>query len=186
MNYYISDTHFGATHSFPNEVRDAAFHDPLISERWNGTVTNADHIYLLGDIGRTNESLIARIANLKGNKHLIVGNHDRIDDLRLRQLFTEIVSYKELIDGGRKVVLSHYPMMFWNGQHNGTIHLYGHIHTTPEETMMQNHVRDFNNYYWSERGEVCNAIAINVGVMMPYMDYTPRTLTELMNQKGAI
>lgn len=70
-----------------------------IKKNWNNTVTNADHVYILGDLSwKENEDAITFVSTLRGNKHLILGNHDRCKDQRYRQLFTEVVDYKEIKD----------------------------------------------------------------------------------------
>lgn len=198
MNYFISDLHFGANYRFDDEIRERRFHDSLICGKWNSTVTNADHVYVLGDIGRTGnncevEYAAQLFATLKGTKHLIVGNHDRIDDLRLKTQFAEIVDYKRLrfSECGKsyEVVLSHYPILFWENQHKGAIHLYGHVHNTIEDKLYQCALSEFvNPYFRSEREggrtDCPEAIAINVGAMRPYMDYCPRAIHELLDMKG--
>ena len=49
MNYYISDIHFGCQNSFDNRSLE---HDRIVKENWNRVVTNADNVYILGDIGK--------------------------------------------------------------------------------------------------------------------------------------
>ena len=135
------------------------------------------------------------VAQLKGQKSLILGNHDQPKDQRYRQLFNEIVSYKELddvIDGKRYgVVLSHYPIAFWNHQHKyardgnehkrWSIQLYGHVHNSVEEDIF----REFLDGLNTKHGITCEAY--NVGCMMNYIEYTPRTLKEIREScRGAL
>lgn len=194
MNYYISDLHIGCTNSYENRTLE---HDMLLKENWNKCVTNADDVYILGDIGKIGskqdtEYLISFLATLKGRKHLICGNHDQIKDLRLKQLFVEICEYKELVDNfngmSNHLVLSHYPILMWNGQHKGYIHLYGHVHNTKEEEIFQQSLTLLNQYFqdMTNQGkrDCPTVFAYNVGVMCPYMDYWPRTLKEIL--KGRI
>ena len=157
MNYYISDIHFGCQNSFDKRTLE---YDNIVKENWNRVVTNADTVYILGDIGKIGnnqdtEKLIEIIATLKGRKTLITGNHDILRDIRLRQLFVEVCDYKEIADNyngmNHKIVMSHYPILFWNGQHKGWLHLYGHVHM------------------------------YNAGCMMPYMMYYPGTLEEIIS-----
>ena len=120
MNYYIADTHFGCTNKYEGRTLE---HDKLIKENWNRVITNSDTVYLLGDIGRIgnnkdNEYLCEIISTLKGKeKILVVGNHEQMKDARLRQLFTEITPYKEIVDNynglNHKLVLFHFPILFW-------------------------------------------------------------------------
>lgn len=161
----------------------------VIKENNNKTVTNADHLYLAGDFAwKENEETIQYVSTLKGNKHLILGNHDSVSDQRYRQLFVEIVNYKEVIDyvDGKQyhVIVSHYPLAFWNHQHryrrDGEEHkiwsvlLYGHVHNSIEEIYFQEYIRKLNEEY------NIRCIAKNIGCMMPYMDYTPRTLKHIL------
>lgn len=195
MNYYISDTHFGWTNKYEGRTLE---HDQLIKENWNKTVTNADTVYILGDIGKIGknqdtEKLIEIIATLKRKKVLVVGNHDVLKDIRLCQLFTEICFYKELtdmVDGKAiKLVLSHYPQIFWNGQHKGWISLYGHLHETEEYDVYNKCINFINDYFDGKtmKGytDCPKARAYNVGAMLPYMNYTPRTLKEIMSTSNS-
>ena len=189
MNYYISDLHLfhEAVIRFDNRpfVSLDEMHKAMV-EKWNSKVTNGDTVYILGDVSLRGkkEGLIALVATLKGKKVLVRGNHDDISDYRYQQLFSEIVDYKEIHDSvsgtNYDLVLSHYPIFSWKKMGRGTILLYGHIHNNPEEEyyqkclagMMENKCR--HTYGAIPR-------AINVGCMLPWMDYEPRTLKEIMD-----
>lgn len=195
MNYYISDLHIGCQNS--HDLRTLQ-HDLLLKENWNSKVTNADTVYILGDIGKEgnnkdNEYLCEIISTLKGKKTLIKGNHEKIKDLRLRQLFSEICDYKEISDNSKNVqanvVLSHYPILMWNNQHKEWIHLYGHVHQSEEWEIYKSSLKNLNDYFKRRTQEGAldcpQAKAYNVGSMLPYINYTPQTLKEILD-KGDI
>src|SRR4051812_27878485 len=61
---------------------------------------------------------------------LVWGNHD---DRRIRDLFSATYDQVEIREGDARITLNHYPMLTWNGQHQGSVgapnvHLYGHVH----------------------------------------------------------
>lgn len=118
---------------------------------------------------------------LKGDKVLVRGNHDlKSYPDELKNEFQEICSYKEIDDNGRFVVLSHYPILFYNHCFNaGSFMLCGHVHTTEENNWMEKWREQLRQAKIegkpSNRGQI-----YNVGCMMPYMDYTPRTLDEIL------
>ena len=198
MNYYISDMHLFCKNQTnegtanydgrPYDTVEEMNRDLL--RRWNAKVTNADTVYILGDISMRGKSdeLIGLVAQLKGKKVLIKGNHDELSDLRYTQLFTEICERKELTDcfGGRayKLVLDHFPILMWAGQHRGVILLYGHTHNGVEEAFFQKCLADMNaSEKLSLRRHGGQEIrAFNVGAMMPRMRYEPRTLKEIIGQ----
>lgn len=195
MNYYISDLHFFCNSQIDNGGNNYdgrpfksldEMHD-YIGEKWNAKVTDGDTVYILGDIAMRGrgKALISLVAQLKGKKELIKGNHDYLSDHRFKQLFDDIFDYKELTDNfdgksSYKVVLSHYPILMWNGQHSGTILLYGHTHTSAEERFFQECISKMNNSDVIRHQGEKPFRAINVGCMMPYMNYEPRTLKEIL------
>lgn len=192
MNYYIADLHIAHKNvckegtnfdNRPFETMEEMM--KTIKDKWNSKVTNADHVYILGDLcWKVNDETIAFVSTLKGNKHLILGNHDKIKDSRYAQLFVEITYYKEVhetINGIQyNLILSHCPLMFWNHQHRLkddkpiNIHFYAHLHNTVEETIYQDFIRQLNE----KNGMKC--IAKNVGCMLPYMDYEPKFAKEIL------
>lgn len=190
MIYYTSDLHFGCINKYENRSEGT---DKLIIDNWNSTVTNGDDVYILGDIGKIgknqeNEYVCQCISVLKGRKHLILGNHDKeLKDIRLRQLFVEVCDYKEIRDpyASENVIMSHYPILLWNGQHKGWIHLYGHTHNTEEESFFKQSVTSLNEYFkdktMKERTDCPEAKAYNVGCML--WDYKPATLAEIKGGK---
>ena len=197
MNYYISDLHLFCRSQVDNggvnyDGRPFKSLDEMheyILRRWNEKVNNGDTVYVLGDVAMRgkNDALIALVAQLKGKKVLIKGNHDDLGDYRYKQLFYEILDYKELSDSyegkTHKVVLSHYPILMWNGQHSGTFLLYGHTHNSAEDRFFQSCLASMNgNEELKLRRQGEKAFrAINVGCMMPYMNYEPRTLKEILS-----
>lgn len=191
MNYYISDTHFGCQNKFEGRTLE---HDQIIKSRWNAVVHNNDTVYILGDIGKEggnkdNEYLCEIISTLKGNKVLVQGNHEKLKDNRLRQLFVEITPYKEIIDNynglNHNLVLSHYPILFWNNQHKGWIHMYGHVHISEEWDVYKQSLEYVNNYFKDKtmKGytDCPPAVAYNCGAMLSYMNYHPKTLKQIID-----
>ena len=196
MNYYISDLHLFHKNvteegsNFDNRsFKTLEKMHSTIKEKWNARITGADHVYILGDLAwKENEDAIGFVSTLRGNKHLVFGNHDRCKDQRYRQLFVEIVDYKEvkdIIDGKEyHVVMSHFPFAFWNHQHryrrdgiehrNWSVHLYGHVHNSVEEKYYQEFISKLNGEY------DIKCMAYNVGCMLEYMNYAPRTLKEIV------
>lgn len=188
MNFYISDIHFGCKNDYDNRTLE---HDQIIKDNWNRIVTNADNVYILGDIGKIGsnkdtERLIELISTLKGRKILVTGNHDVLKDIRLKQLFVEVCDYKEIVDNfngiNHKLVLSHYPILMWNGQHKGWIHLYGHVHTSDEWEVYKHSLKFLNDYFKDKtlKGykDCPIAVAYNVGAVL--LGWTPRTLKEII------
>ena len=143
-------------------------------QNWNGRVTSDDTVYVLGDAFWKNEENSIRIMErLRGHKHLIQGNHDRVKG-KLRPYWESIEQYAEVNDENRLVILSHYPILFYKNQHYGAVMLYGHVHNTREWKL----VEKWKNEQWAMG---IPSRLINVGCMMDYMRYTPRTLTELLD-----
>lgn len=165
--------------------------DSFIKEKWNTKITNEDTVYILGDMAMrgTQEDLIAFVLTLKGHKILVKGNHDTIKDLRYKQLYDEICDYKEMRDtfhgDNVKLILCHYPILMWKEQHYGAILLYGHVHNSIEESHFQKCLREMNKEdFFGRRAGDSILRAYNVGCMMPYMDYEPRTLPRLFDDIG--
>ena len=181
MNYFISDLHFGHVNclGFDNRpFKTIDEHDKALIENWNNTVGCDDDVYILGDISWYNATQTIEIfKQLNGNKHWILGNHDGklLKNRELRDLFVEIRDYKEItLDNGKGIVLSHYPIVCFKNHFYGWYHLYGHVHISFEENMVQNFKRQMTELYDKPLN------MWNVGCMMPYMNFQPRTLEEII------
>lgn len=181
MNYFISDLHFGHTNclAFDNRpFKTIEEHDEYIIKKWNETVEIDDDVYILGDISWHNSTKTIEIfKQLNGNKHLIKGNHDGklLKNRELQSLFVEICDYKELyLNDGKMIVLSHYPIPCFRNHYYGSYHLYGHVHNSFEWNMMLHTKWQMTALY----DKPCEMY--NVGAMMPYIDYTPKTLEEIL------
>lgn len=137
MDYFIADTHFGhekmrLQRGFPSiEAMDAA-----LIERWNARVTEADDIWIVGDLFCRNIRPAADYLKvLRGRKHLAIGNHDRawMKTLDLEAWFTEVGFILEGEIKGTYFTASHYPMMDWFRRRHGAHLIYGHIHNSTVE-----------------------------------------------------
>ena len=191
MNYYIADCHFGHKSILRFDRRPFAdlhqMEDVMIM-LWNATVRQEDTVYILGDFcwGKADEWLRI-IRKLNGTKVLIEGNHDlSIYPDELKNQLAEITPFKEIVDNGkdnsnRKVLMSHYPMPFYKHSNNQKYFmLCGHVHNTAEnehlEKLIKELRKDTGGFFQS-----CGQI-YNVGCMMPWMQYTPRSLDEIINR----
>ena len=185
MNYYISDLHLGHVNAIGFDNRpfaDVTEMNETLIHRWNSTVSRADTVYVLGDFIWEKESLWpAWLERLTGNKVLVRGNHDpRQFSRATKRFFQDIADYKEITDTGRHVILCHYPMPFHRADYDEKCFmLYGHVHNTREYAFLEKLRKELRESH-TERGHA-RAQFINVGCMMPWMDYTPRTLDEILD-----
>jgi calcineurin-like phosphoesterase family protein len=102
--------------------------------------------------------------------HFIRGNHDasslRVHGSSLRDTLYRRFQYD---DERFRVHMCHYPMLSWRGLHNGSIHLYGHVHGIFEDEL---------NSLWPGRR------AMDVGVDNIYQVkgfWKPISLNEIIN-----
>ena len=155
MRYYIADCHF--------------FHNSLNFQMDNRGFADAEEM---------NAYMIAQ-----WNK-----NHDQFGRAKGYNAarFKWIRPYAELHDNGRKVVLCHYPILCYNGQYlfdeNGnpkTYMLYGHVHNTWDERLMEQALALAKQQKRARRdGTEYTLPCQMINCFCMYSDYTPLTLDE--------
>ena len=177
MKFYIADCHFDHDNILHFDNRPFKTVEEMNEEmikRWNKAVTKADEVYILGDFCWSKEDRwVELLEQLNGQKTLIVGNHD-ITPSKSRRYFADVKERKIIDDNGRKVVIDHFPSPCFRNHFYGWFHLYGHVHNSFEYNMME-HDKYLMEQLYSKQCDM-----YNVGAMMPYMDYTPRTLDEIL------
>ena len=110
------------------------------------------------------------MSRLKGHKHLVVGNHDKVTlDCREAAKYLESVDkMMHVADDGKQICLCHYPIADWFGSWHGSWHIYGHIHGQKQEVY----------HFMKTRERALNASAcIN--------NYTPASFSELLHNNKA-
>ena len=176
--FYISDTHFGHANVIKFDDRPFGNVEDMnitMRDNWNNVVSKEDIVYILGDfMWKFKDEDFEFAKSLNGRKRLIKGNHDRCHSTNFKRLFEKISDYEKVKDGEHDVILSHYPMLAYNGSYKGrNIHLYGHVHITDEWDII-------NKFILENRSEEHPMKMYNVGCMMPWIDYTPRTLDYIL------
>lgn len=179
MIYFTSDLHFGHRNVMAYDRRPFATVEEMDAElirRWNAKVKPQDTVYILGDISWYSASKSAEIMrSLNGRKILIKGNHDyNILKPELVSCFDAVYNCTQIRQDRKRIVLSHYPMPFYNHQHHGAYMLYGHVHNSAEWKLAEKYRRDL-----IDNGIPCNMY--NVGCM--HWNYEPVTLDEIINSK---
>ena len=194
MRYYISDLHF--YHQSLNTQMDCrGFQDSeemneYMIQQWNRRVRENDEVVILGDLsvgkGKATNAITER---LKGKLCLIQGNHDRfLNDKHFDAYrFEWIKPYAEMYDNKRKVILSHYPIVCYNGQYrkkkdgsDRTYMLYGHVHNSYDELLVnqfQNITRAAQRPVRGEEG-LQNIPCHMINCFCMFSDYTPLLLDE--------
>ena len=129
--WFTADTHFGhggALGLFRRPFGSVAEMDEAMIERWRARVARDDDVWHLGDVAvRVRPArLDAILDRLPGHIRLVAGNND--DDARDHPRWAEATDYAEITLDGTALVLCHYPLRSWRGQHKGAWNLHGHSH----------------------------------------------------------
>ncbi len=130
--YFTSDSHFGDAPRLRVDRRPFASigeMDSAIVERWNEVVAADDEVWHLGDFafGPPAARIAELLGQLKGRKHLIIGNNDGPATIQ-QPAWASVQHYAELTVEGKRLVLCHYPFRTWNRMGQGVIDLHGHSH----------------------------------------------------------
>lgn len=173
MIYFTADTHFDHANILKlcgRPFADITEMNETMIASWNKKVTNADTIYIVGDLLFRTKNPEAIISRLKGKKHLIIGNHDRswLKKCDASQYFESIDNLLYVSDGKHKLTLCHYPMMSWPQANRGCYMIYGHIHANTKAE------------YWPliERSE----LMLNAGVDIN--NFVPVTFDEMVENNS--
>lgn len=173
--FFIGCLHLGhknmAIHrGFQNECE----HDEYLIKQWNSIVTKKkDIVYILGDITMEKACYYPYLNKLNGVKHVVLGNHDR------RQDVPELLKYVNTIAGAinyKGYILTHIPIHPNEiGRFKGNIHAHIHHINTLDSFVVNKSYNDedednhfistFNRYY-------------NVDAKL--IDFKPKTIEELL------
>lgn len=138
--WLTSDLHLGHDREFiwgPRGFKSVWENDAAIIKNWNDMVDAKDDVYLLGDVMLgNNEAGIKKLKNLKGDIHIIRGNHDTPTRL---DLYNHCYNVVEVVDAkwekfyGINFYMSHFPTVTSNLEKSSRlaehiINLYGHTH----------------------------------------------------------
>jgi len=140
--WITSDLHFCHNRDFIYQPRgfDNVYQmNEIIVRNWNNLIYSDDDIYILGDI-MLNDDVegLKLLKSLKGNLHIIRGNHDsnnRWDLYNTCYNIVEVIDARFLNYKGYHLFLSHYPCITSNSDDNKplkarVINMCGHSHTT--------------------------------------------------------
>lgn len=187
MRYYIADLHL--CHSNVNDKLDKRGFENVekmnefIIKQWNSKVKKDDEVVILGDFcWKNGETANELLKKLNGIKMLVCGNHDKnfLKDNRFdKSLFKWIKERAEFSDNGRRVVCSHYPEIFYNGQYRGAYMLYGHIHDTQDAKLLEKLLKIAKEYTYIDKSGDKRHIPFNmINCFCVYSNYVPLSLDE--------
>lgn len=156
MKYYISDLHFfrktqtsDGEKPYPQYIvrgfKSVKEMNEKIIENWNSRVKDLDEVYIIGDFSNgSKEETLEILKRLKGQKYLIVGNYDQIitKNKELRRYFEKIDNYMEIYDEESKIIMCHYPLLWYDKTKNTDYMFHGHIHDVSTDLKIMNDIED--------------------------------------------
>ena len=139
MTYFTADLHLGheGIIRFCNRpFTSVSEMDEVLIRNWNSRITDRDDVYILGDLMHKSKKKPENVlGELKGRKHLIIGNHDGwLKDIDAGKYLVEVEKMIELKMNGMELTLCHYPLLSWPHMHQGGYCIFGHIHNNREES----------------------------------------------------
>jgi len=133
--WIISDTHWGHSNVLTfrdndgNLIRGSRFSslkemDEYMIEQWNSVVKDGDKVYHLGDVYFDQGHNI--LHKLKGQKRLILGNHDNGKDQQLQKHFGKINLWRMFKEFD--MLLTHVPVHPQSLEYGVKWNIHGHLH----------------------------------------------------------
>ncbi len=149
-----------------------------IKKGWNETVGENDIVIYLGDLSfaKANQKLEVKkfVNDLNGTIHYVMGNHDKLDEIKKIGRFKTIQDYLEVrirnYENGKQsetlFCCMHYPIYSWNKAPHGSYMVHGHSHG--------------NLHHGEDASLYDNRRIIDVGCMLT--DYRPIGYKEIIKK----
>jgi calcineurin-like phosphoesterase family protein len=160
---FIADLHLGHTNMATRRgFSTVEEHDEHIIASWNSVVDKRDVTYILGDVTMEKKSSYALLDRLNGVKHVVLGNHDRRQDVP--HLLQHVTSVAGMIQY-KGIILTHCPIHPMELEYRFPRNIHGHIHDSQVMKILDG---------WEEIDYryIC--------VSCERVDYKPKSLTELI------
>ena len=169
--FFIADLHLGHKNmALKRGFTTVEQHDEHIIEKWNSVVSKRDITYILGDVTMEKSAPYHLLDRLNGVKHVVMGNHDRRQDVK------KLLEYVDSVAGMvqyKGIILTHCPIHPMELDYRFNKNIHGHIH----EKLVE---RDFTLFGIPlfkrvDKRYIC--------VSCEHVDFTPKTLEELGIQR---
>ena len=137
--FFTSDTHFYHSNIINfcgRPFKNVEVMNETLIANWNSVVGPGNIVFHLGDFCLGGSAEWTNILNrLNGKIYLIVGNHD-IKNLRqgYYSRFEHIAMQMHIEVGRQKIYLNHCPFLCYGGAYRNTWQLFGHVHTSKQNT----------------------------------------------------
>lgn len=164
---FIADLHLGHTNmALHRGFATVEEHDEYIIEKYNSVVSKRDVTYILGDVTMEKSAPYELLDRLNGVKHIVMGNHDRRQDVK------KLLGYVESVAGMiqyKGIFLTHCPVHPMEMGYRVKYNIHGHIH----EKLVEYDFKMFGIALFKrvDRRYIC--------VSCEHVNYTPKTLEEL-------
>jgi calcineurin-like phosphoesterase family protein len=159
---FIADLHLGHQNMATRRgFETVEAHDEHVIAQWNSVVSKRDVTYVLGDVTMEKAGSYPLLDRLNGLKHVVLGNHDRRQDVR--KLLEHVESVAGMVNY-KGVILTHCPIHPMELEYRFPLNMHGHIHDNYVR-LMGSGLEDPDPRY------IC--------VSCERVDYVPKTLEEL-------
>lgn len=123
---FIADLHLShANMALHRGFTTVEEHDEHIIAQWNSVVHKRDVTYILGDVTMEKKSPYILLDRLNGVKHVVLGNHDRRQDVP--HLLQHVESVAGMIQY-KGIMLTHCPIHPMELDYRFNKNIHGHIH----------------------------------------------------------
>lgn len=152
--------------------QDEYYHDEYLIDYWNRTVHKKDTTYILGDVTMENSKEYYQLDRLAGRKIVVLGNHDKYQDIP--KLLQYVDGVAGMVDY-KGFALTHAPI-HPNEAHfyRGNIHAHIHHMNKLEEVIT-------NNSYLDKDSKPEPTLHKYFCVDAKLIDFKPKTIEELLD-----
>jgi calcineurin-like phosphoesterase family protein len=147
-------------------------HDNHLISQWNSVVNKRDTTYIIGDVTMEKARSYYKLDMLKGRKIVVLGNHDRHQDIK------HLLQYVDSVAGAvdyKGFILTHVPIHPNEAQfYRGNIHAHIHHINRLEEVIV-------NDSYLDEGSKPTATLRKYFNVDAHLMNYKPQNIEDLCN-----
>ena len=125
--FFISDLHFGHTNmAIKRGFSSADEMNQHIIQKWNSVINKRDMVYILGDITMEKKAGYELLSQLKGDKIVILGNHDR--GQHVPELLKYVTKVAGMVNYKGDYILTHCPIHPSELAFRFSYNVHGHVH----------------------------------------------------------